>query len=261
MNLVWKHSQHAGTGRLMLLALADYADDNGNNIYPSIAALAAKCRMSARNVNHVLLALQASGELVVQQNDGPHGTNRYQLRLEPVAPLKDASPLQPPSAPEASFTPEERFTLKPASSTPEAGVLKPLKAASPEPSLNHQEPPERPRKRGERNCPKAFSVTADLEGWAQAQGFRVNLDVETSRFRDYTFKRPITDWPGAWRNWIRNAAEFGAKKAPQHQPATGDATPAWALAAGFKNRFDAENEGCTERNASQFQAGKRLENA
>lgn len=25
MNLVWKHSKHAGTGRLLMLALADYA--------------------------------------------------------------------------------------------------------------------------------------------------------------------------------------------------------------------------------------------
>ena len=46
---------------------------------------------------------------------------------------------------------------------------------------------------------------------------------------------------------------------PHHQLDT--ARPAWALAAGFNTRFDAENEGCTERNASQFQAGKRLENA
>jgi hypothetical protein len=37
--------------------------------------------------------------------------------------------------------------------------------------------------------------------------------------------------------------------------------PPWALAAGFNNRFDAENEGCTERNARHFHAGKRLENA
>jgi hypothetical protein len=37
--------------------------------------------------------------------------------------------------------------------------------------------------------------------------------------------------------------------------------PAWALVAGFSNRFDAENAGCNERNAGQFQAGKRLENA
>ena len=37
--------------------------------------------------------------------------------------------------------------------------------------------------------------------------------------------------------------------------------PAWALAAGFNNRFDAENDGCTERTSSQFHAGKRLEHA
>jgi hypothetical protein len=260
MNLVWRHSKHAGTGRLLLLALADYADDDGNNIYPSIATLAKKCCMSARNVNHTLVTLQASGELVIKKNDGPRGTNRYLLCL-PCAPLKDASPLTQPSAPEASNTPEALVTLKPASSTPEAGVLKPLKQPSPEPSLNHQEPPEGRRQRGARNCPKNFGVTADLARWAQTEGFCGDLQAETSAFRDHTFKNPITDWPGAWRNWIRRAIKFTPQRSPQLQPGAGDAKPAWALKAGFRNVFEAENEGCTERNASQFRSGKRLEHA
>lgn len=40
-----------------------------------------------------------------------------------------------------------------------------------------------------------------------------------------------------------------------------DDKPAWALAAGFNNRFDAENDGCTERTSTQFRFGKRLEHA
>ena len=37
-----------------------------------------------------------------------------------------------------------------------------------------------------------------------------------------------------------------------------DECPRWAAQAGFVSRWDAENEGCTERNASQFSEGRRV---
>lgn len=124
MARVWDQSGHAGTELLMLLAIADFADDEGN-AYPAVQTLAAKCRMSSRNANFILSALRQTGELEVRANEGPKGTNRYKVvtGLKPTSPLKPASP------------------LKPTSSTPEAGFLKPLKPTSDEPSLNHQEPP------------------------------------------------------------------------------------------------------------------------
>jgi hypothetical protein len=126
MAKVWERSRHAGSELLMLLAIADFADDDGK-AYPAVTTLADKCRMTSRNANLILASLRRSGELVVRQNEGPKGTNLYQIVHAPT--------------PEAGFTPEERFTLKPASPTPEAGFLKPLKPASDEPSVNHQEPP------------------------------------------------------------------------------------------------------------------------
>jgi hypothetical protein len=125
LSRVWDHSTRSGTELLMLLAIADFADDAGW-AYPSVGTLAAKTRMTARNVNHILAALRDSGELEIHRSDGPRGTNRYRIRTG--------------LTPEAGFTPEAHFTLKPASSTPEAGFTPPLKPASPEPSLNHQEP-------------------------------------------------------------------------------------------------------------------------
>lgn len=124
MAKVWEFSRHAGTELLVLLAVADFADDDGN-AYPAVPTLARKCRMTPRNANLILANLKKSGELVVKQNEGPKGTNRYLIRL---------------STPEAGFTPEEFFTLKRTSATPEAGFPKPLKRTSDEPSVNHQEP-------------------------------------------------------------------------------------------------------------------------
>jgi hypothetical protein len=155
---VLNQSIHAGTELLMLVVLADYSDDEGNS-YPSVASLARKCRMSPRNANYILSALQVSGELRVMKNQGPMGTNRYRIMLDALgkaAPLKPASPLKRPSSPMKGVAGgEEAFTLKHTSATPEAGFLNPLKPASDEPSLNRQEPsgrsPEAPARRPD--CP------------------------------------------------------------------------------------------------------------
>lgn len=152
MTRVWELSQHCGSDLLMLLAIADFSDDNGN-AYPSVPTLAEKCRMTPRNANLILANLKKSGELVVKQNEGPKGTNRYMIRLQ---------------TPEARFTPEESFTLKPVSSTPEAGFPKPLKPTSDEPSENHQEPSTHAHdaKKPHRLRSPSASVSAD-DGFAE----------------------------------------------------------------------------------------------
>lgn len=151
MAKVWEFSRHAGTELLVLLAVADFADDDGN-AYPAVPTLARKCRMTPRNANLILANLKKSGELVVKQNEGPKGTNRYLIRFSP---------------PEAGFTTEELFTLKRTSPTPEAGFPKPLKRTSDEPSVNHQEPSTygHDAKKPHRSCSPSASESAE-DGFA-----------------------------------------------------------------------------------------------
>jgi Helix-turn-helix domain len=141
MSRVWEHSTHSGSELLMLLAISDFADDDGR-AYPSVQTLATKCRMSARNANHLLARLRDSGELEIRLGQGPRGTNAYRVRFGPdgAKPLKPASPPEGLFTHEAHVTPEGPVTLKPVAPTPEAGSSNPLKPASPKPSLNHQEP-------------------------------------------------------------------------------------------------------------------------
>ncbi len=124
-NRVWEHSTHSGTELLMLLCIADFADDDGN-AYPAITTLANKCRMTTRNAYLVLAELRASGELQVRSNEGPRGTNLYHVTVR--------EGLKPPSVVKSSSV------VKPAFSTPEASFPNALKPASDEPSLNRQEP-------------------------------------------------------------------------------------------------------------------------
>jgi uncharacterized protein YdaU (DUF1376 family) len=67
------------------------------------------------------------------------------------------------------------------------------------------------RKRATRKCPQPFMVTAEMLAWAAENVPAVSVNGETAKFMDHTFKAAISDWPGAWRNWMRKAVEFGGR--------------------------------------------------
>jgi hypothetical protein len=69
------------------------------------------------------------------------------------------------------------------------------------------------RKRGERACPEAFTVTDEMRQWAAEKAPRADIERETEKFRDWEFKDAKTDWPKAWRTWMRRASDDGAAKA------------------------------------------------
>lgn len=52
------------TQRLVALALADYASDDGHGVYPSVAGISAKTGLSARSVKEVMKAFRVRGILV-----------------------------------------------------------------------------------------------------------------------------------------------------------------------------------------------------
>lgn len=63
MAAVWELSRHGGSAMLLLLAIADYADDNGL-AWPGQTALAKKTRVDRRNLARIIDAVTASGELL-----------------------------------------------------------------------------------------------------------------------------------------------------------------------------------------------------
>lgn len=52
-----------------------------------------------------------------------------------------------------------------------------------------------------------------MREWAAAKVPLVVVDAETERFRDHTFATAISDWAGAWRNWLRKAHDAAALRA------------------------------------------------
>ena len=115
MSEVWEYSRHNGTALLMLLAIADFSDDDGR-AYPSVGSLAAKCRMKSRNANVILAALRDSGELEIRIGEGPRGTNLYRVKpLQSFAspPVKHCTPAKECSKPLQGNAPKPSVNRKP----------------------------------------------------------------------------------------------------------------------------------------------------
>jgi hypothetical protein len=76
MTRVWDTAQAEGGALLVLLALADYADDDGY-AYPKEAQIASKARLSDRQVRTVIKTLAQRGELAYQTSQGRNTRSWY----------------------------------------------------------------------------------------------------------------------------------------------------------------------------------------
>jgi hypothetical protein len=66
------------TRKLIMIAIADFADDSGK-AWPSIDTLAARAECSRRSVQEHLQHLRAAGDLVIVPNAGRSGTHLYRI--------------------------------------------------------------------------------------------------------------------------------------------------------------------------------------
>lgn len=91
MTHVWNNSKQKGSQLLMLLAIADYADEKGE-AFPSIETLAQRTRQTNRNAIRILEKIEASHELTSSTYASPYGTNLYKIHVPTtIKPKKSAS--------------------------------------------------------------------------------------------------------------------------------------------------------------------------
>lgn len=77
---VWKHAKHRGTQKLLLLALADFANDSGV-CWPSVSSLADRIGEGERHIHRLIKELVASGDLIVVPGGGRGKTTRYGIAV------------------------------------------------------------------------------------------------------------------------------------------------------------------------------------
>jgi hypothetical protein len=81
MSWVFENSEATLGSRLVLLALADYAHDDGSKAFPSVETLMKHTRMGRRGVQEALRKLEREGH-VLHVGMTEFGTKIYQVKLE-----------------------------------------------------------------------------------------------------------------------------------------------------------------------------------
>lgn len=95
---VWDYSETTGNDRIVLLFVADQADDDGTNSYPSIDRIADKTHLPKRTVMRCVERLERLGALVVHRPErrGRGHFNSYEVvmkgdTLTPIVEQEDCS--------------------------------------------------------------------------------------------------------------------------------------------------------------------------
>ena len=125
MNAVWADGPEDHAGLLVLLAMADIADDAGK-LWPSVATIAAKARMSERNARRVIRALEVDGWISTTISRGRNNTSTYVINADKITGQNNRTKC-PPGQNNRISTVENRTN----------GALKPDIAVSAEPPKNH----------------------------------------------------------------------------------------------------------------------------
>jgi hypothetical protein len=171
MAWVWEHSRSKKTERLVLLAIADCASEDGSNAYPSTAELMRKTGLSERGVQGAIGSLVALGELFVSRNGGPRGCNRYRvimatpqdlpLQIVPPAGNAGADPAGGAGDAPAQDAPPQETTETPADPAPGTVLEPPKKISSTKRSTSGRAAKPKPEPFDE----NAESAQALVGGW------------------------------------------------------------------------------------------------
>lgn len=88
-----------------------------------------------------------------------------------------------------------------------------------------------------KRCPDDFDADP-LRAWAAAEAPRADFGRELAKFRDHTFKAAHSDWPAAFRNWLRRASDDAAKRPQSFQDRKAAEAGKWMNPPSTRTEFD-----------------------
>ena len=210
MSDVFESDSLGPTERLIMLALADHADDEGK-CYPSIARLCRRTGLKERAVQNNIRSLAEQGYLTIIIGGGRNNCNLYIVRAKPR--IKCPPHNMPPASDDAE-TPH-LVTENPASDAPKPSRT--TKEAPEEPLVVPQ--PKKPKRRASSISEDWEPSERNVEDAFKKQFTPQEIRDEAQRFRDYHLAKGTTfaDWDAGWRTWIGNARKFGASRSTGRQ--------------------------------------------
>lgn len=143
MTLVWERAPYTAGSLLVLLALADWSNDDGIS-WPSMDRLARKARIDRRSAQRIVRQLAKDGVLVIDEGGGRGKQHRYLIQVEtvancrPLAEVETATQVSPLSDEKGDISDTKRATFDVQRATFQAETVTPT---SPDPLV---EPLEKP---------------------------------------------------------------------------------------------------------------------
>lgn len=221
MSRVWERSRHNGSELLMLLAIADFADDEGR-AYPSITTLATKCRTKPRYAIVLLDALSASGELEIRKHAGPVGrggrTNLYRIVFDklqgsPHEPVNLCAPVGAVEVVHTHAPVNHGAVVHQGSGSGEPGFREVVNQGAPKPSgtirtVGRQRSDDSLDSARGTRLASDWVIPDEWLTWAQEHRPGLNIANAAAAFADYWRSVPgakgkKADWFATWRNWVR----------------------------------------------------------
>ena len=234
--------------KLVLLAMADHADHNGHNVYPSLRLIAWKTDYDERQVRRIVDILETKGVLVVCERRLGH-TTVYSINLQAVPqkssftavrgrPRADGTQPQTVNKTPDTMSPIYAKPLTPSNKTPDICDIKPLTSETKTPDILDAciydapaldlepsiEPSIEKSKRGETPCPRPAKVTGvhvainpptldEIKTWLTEHKHDPRHAV--GFFSHYGANgwyqnggKPVYSWPHALAGWVDREKQF-----------------------------------------------------
>lgn len=211
---VWDKWPTGGSEMLCMLALADWCNDEGGSLYPSMRALSRKMRVSERQAQRVLHKLINDGfiSVVGNENGGAPGTTRqYHLNVARIDSLPNYG-----ETGDTDVTPDTGDTGDTGDAdgchgcreTGDTDVTQTVIDPLEEPLVK----PAKEKAKRKHPLPDGFEPNDTCR--KKASDLDVPLAMELEKFRDFHQSKgnKYVDWQAAFRNWLTKAAEFRAQR-------------------------------------------------
>lgn len=202
MSLVWDNFKQGGSEKLVMLAMADWCNDEGLSLHPSHEAVAKKCCISRSQAQRVTKALVDAGWLEVVGNQfggAPGTTKRYRLCIEK---LRETGSTHATGSVDATGSIQNVRRVAPSTETGSTHATQ----TTIEPSI---EPPVKSKSAPATRLPADWMPSEVDIQFCKTNRPDLNAKDVADGFRDYWIAQPGAkgrklDWPATWRNWVRN---------------------------------------------------------